>query len=104
MPNSLLVSVQSDSARGCDLLLTMVADRSVSKVTFTDGAMGSEFARGQELGVSFIRRTDAPFSEAAAVIELVGGGSASASDISLSTVRCFDGRGVAIDGAELSIR
>lgn len=89
MPDSLLLSVNGEDARACDIVLS-TSGKSVRKVTYTDGAMGSEFARGGKLSISLIRRADSPFVEAPAVIDL--GDSMSPSDIEVESVQCYDSK------------
>lgn len=85
------------NARGCELVLTDVANAQVASVAFGSGVKGSFVRRAPRTGVSLIADGDHGIDEKGASLVLAGSG-----DPTISKVACVDNAGAAIPNASVS--
>lgn len=93
------LSVTGTDIRGCDLLLTEGAS-AVRSVTFADGLVAEWLRRDGKVALAFVGLGGAPISNVGALV-LDNAQVATAADIEVGELRCFDASGRQVGDAEL---
>ena len=101
--NGLVVTLESQEVRSCDLLLE-TTDRAIDQVLLAPGTLGVPITEGKRTAISFGRQGDTPFSGAALTLALAGDEAAVAAAVTTRSVKCFDRDGKAVAAPGLALK
>ncbi len=94
------LTITSDAARSCEIMLTESEGGRVLGATYAEGVKGSWRRRAPNVALALTRTDDAAFPASSASIQFAEGGTLP----TVGKVRCFDAEGAEIDGASATLQ
>lgn len=94
------LSITSDTARSCEIMLTESENGRVLGATYADGVKGSFRRKAPNVALALTRSDDTAFPASSVSIQFAEGGTLP----TVGNVRCFDALGKEVDGASATLQ